>query len=96
MTGLFIYSFVYSFNCSFIYLFCFFSQNYLHSMRVIHGDMKPLNLMVDEDMRCKVGDFGLAVMKTSNVDLSSDDVKIFTPGMNSALFFCFCFCFASF
>jgi len=54
-------------------------MNYLHSMRVIHGDMKPLNLMVDEDLRCKVGDFGLAVVKAANVELQVTGVKIFTP-----------------
>jgi len=33
---------------------------YLHARRVIHRDLKLGNLFLDEDMRIKVGDFGLA------------------------------------
>ena len=33
---------------------------YLHSHGVIHGDIKPSNLMIDQRRRIKLGDFGLA------------------------------------
>ena len=33
---------------------------YLHSRGVIHGDIKPGNLMIDHRRRVKLGDFGLA------------------------------------
>jgi eukaryotic-like serine/threonine-protein kinase len=33
---------------------------YLHSRGVVHGDVKPGNLMIDARKRVKVGDFGLA------------------------------------
>jgi eukaryotic-like serine/threonine-protein kinase len=33
---------------------------YLHSQGVIHGDIKPGNLMIDARRRVKLGDFGLA------------------------------------
>ncbi|WP_197443804.1 serine/threonine-protein kinase [Maioricimonas rarisocia] len=33
---------------------------YLHSRGVIHGDIKPSNLMIDHRRRVKLGDFGLA------------------------------------
>ncbi|HEY4261444.1 MAG TPA: serine/threonine-protein kinase [Schlesneria sp.] len=33
---------------------------YLHAQGVIHGDIKPANLMIDARRRVKLGDFGLA------------------------------------
>jgi len=33
---------------------------YLHSRGVIHGDLKPSNIMIDARKRVKLGDFGLA------------------------------------
>lgn len=36
------------------------SLQYLHSILVIHRDLKLGNLFLDSDMRVKVGDFGLA------------------------------------
>jgi serine/threonine protein kinase len=34
--------------------------SFLHSNGVIHGDIKPSNLLVDAQNRVKIGDFGLA------------------------------------
>jgi serine/threonine protein kinase len=35
---------------------------YMHTHSVIHRDLKLGNLMFDEDMNLKVGDFGLAAL----------------------------------
>lgn len=39
---------------------CLRALKYLHSRGIIHGDIKPSNMMVDARKRIKIGDFGLA------------------------------------
>lgn len=39
---------------------CLRALKFLHQHGVIHGDIKPSNIMVDKRKRVKVGDFGLA------------------------------------
>ncbi|MCA9056169.1 MAG: serine/threonine protein kinase, partial [Planctomycetaceae bacterium] len=39
---------------------CLRALKYLHARGVIHGDIKPSNLMIDHRRRVKIGDFGLA------------------------------------
>ncbi|MCA9069228.1 MAG: serine/threonine protein kinase, partial [Planctomycetaceae bacterium] len=36
------------------------AMKYLHSCGIVHGDIKPSNLMIDSPRRIKIGDFGLA------------------------------------
>ena len=36
------------------------AMKYLHSQGIVHGDIKPSNLMIDARRRIKIGDFGLA------------------------------------
>jgi serine/threonine-protein kinase len=39
---------------------CLRALKFLHAHGVIHGDIKPSNIMVDKRKRVKIGDFGLA------------------------------------
>lgn len=39
---------------------CLRALKFLHSHGIIHGDVKPSNMMIDRRKRVKVGDFGLA------------------------------------
>ncbi|KAJ3273812.1 copper transport protein ctr1 [Terramyces sp. JEL0728] len=45
---------------------------YLHKNKIIHCDLKSLNILIDRHGTCKIGDFGLAKVKlNSTVSLSS-------------------------
>jgi serine/threonine-protein kinase len=39
---------------------CLRALHYLHERGVVHGDIKPSNMMIDSRRRIKIGDFGLA------------------------------------
>lgn len=37
--------------------------HYLHSLSIVHRDLKSLNILLDEHLKAKISDFGLAKMK---------------------------------
>lgn len=51
---------------------------YLHSHRILHRDLKPQNILIDDENRAKLCDFGLArSMGASTHILTSIKVKTF-------------------
>ncbi|KAF9257200.1 kinase-like protein [Marasmius fiardii PR-910] len=44
---------------------------YLHSRRVTHGDIKPMNILVDESGHCHLADFGLAAIVSERASLNA-------------------------
>lgn len=41
---------------------------YMSDNRILHRDLKLGNVLLDENMDCKLGDFGLAALLVDNAD----------------------------
>lgn len=66
---------------------CLSALQFLHSNGVIHGDIKPSNLLVDAQGRVKLGDFGLARRASSEGgSLLKGTTKYMAPELLSAQF----------
>ena len=66
---------------------CLTGLAFLHSNKVIHGDIKPSNILVNPPSRVKLGDFGLA-RRASNEEgsLLKGTTKYMAPELLSAQF----------
>ena len=54
-----------------IFLQCMKGLAYVHKMGVIHRDIKPGNLLIDNKMNIKIGDFGISAVKIKESDESA-------------------------
>ena len=54
-------------------------MEYLHKLNVAHRDLKPGNIVLDDFMRAKIVDFGLAVMHTSTMTSFRGNSEAGTP-----------------
>ena len=48
-----------------IFYQCMDSLLYIHKKGVIHRDIKPLNIFIDDNMKIKIGDFGISALNPS-------------------------------
>ncbi|KAK1228601.1 MAP kinase kinase kinase activity protein [Marasmius sp. AFHP31] len=44
---------------------------YLHGLKIVHGDIKGANVLVDEQGRCRLADFGLAAIAAESTELNN-------------------------
>jgi tRNA A-37 threonylcarbamoyl transferase component Bud32 len=66
---------------------CLNALQFLHSNGVIHGDIKPSNMLVDSQARVKLGDFGLARRASSEEgSLLKGTTKYMAPELVSPQF----------
>jgi serine/threonine protein kinase len=53
---------------------------YLEEKNFIHRDLRAANILVGENNVCKVADFGLARLTTTNEDGEADNVYLANEG----------------
>ncbi|ESK88480.1 serine threonine-protein kinase nrc-2 [Moniliophthora roreri MCA 2997] len=50
--------------------------DYLHSLYIVHGDIKGVNILVDESLQCRLADFGLAAATGESLNTTSNSGAI--------------------
>ncbi|KAG6823485.1 hypothetical protein H0H92_010058, partial [Tricholoma furcatifolium] len=60
-------------------------MRYLHENGVVHGDLKCLNILITQDEKACLADFGHSFVTdaTGIKDLSSDPIESGTPGFQA-------------
>jgi serine/threonine protein kinase len=58
---------------------CCEALEYSHSMGIVHGDLKPTNVLVTHDCTAKLIDFGASSIPSSRAGLGSDPTVAATP-----------------
>jgi len=53
--------------------------DYAHKAGIVHRDIKPANIMVMEDFKVKVTDFGIARFESSSMSMTQTGVAVGTP-----------------
>lgn len=56
---------------------CIRGLHHLHLNGVVHGDIKPQNLLVAKDGKVKIADFGAAVMLQNQASVLAYSIKLF-------------------
>ena len=59
-----------------IFLQCMKGLAYVHKMGVIHRDIKPGNILMDNNLTVKIGDFGVSAVKKNKDGENSDNPKV--------------------
>ena len=59
-----------------IFYQCISGLNYLHSMGIVHRDIKPLNIFMSKNKIIKIGDFGVSALVQENEEMKKDMEKI--------------------
>lgn len=58
-----------------IFYQCISSLSYIHKKGVIHRDIKPKNIFLDENMTIKIGDFGSSALNPKIFEENNKDLK---------------------
>jgi serine/threonine protein kinase len=56
--------------------------NYLHANNIIHRDIKPMNILLDDQNEVKIADFGLAIFvqqDETEIDMKSGTFHFMAP-----------------
>lgn len=59
---------------------CFEALVYIHSNHIIHRDIKPSNILIDNNMRIKLGDFGISALVVDQDNSKNINKKIIFKG----------------